>query len=520
MVFVATTNGLANLWIRSLDSPVARQLQDKNGASQPFWSPDSRAIGFFANGDLKRIDVAGGPASSLARATDPRGAAWNVDGTIVFSPLGSGPLQRVSASGGAMTALTQVAPGETSHRWPQFLPNGRSLLYYAIGDRPAVYLTTIDTPGETTRVIDAQSSVTYFAPTGNTSGYLLWTAADAVVAQPFDATSGQLSGSPVTVPGTEGVASFPGTGRTSISVSNDGSLLFSTGGSRFQLAWFAQDGAAIGRVGGIDQYLGLRLSPDSREALVTIRDTVVGDLWRVDLSQGARTRVTSGGAGWYAAWSPDGQQIAFTSRGGKVRDAMVTNARGSGEPRSLWTSEVAVYPSDWSAQGYLAYTESNTQTADDVGVFSMADGNRRTLVLKSAFTEVHAQFSPDGHWLAFTSNESGRDDVYVQSYPEPNIRRLVSSGGGAFPRWSPDGGELFYRASDGRLMRVPIRTSTSSVELGAPIGTIRLVEPPARHLYPYDIARDGRILTLAPPTTGTPDVELTLRTNWAPSLKP
>ena len=179
-----------------------------------------------------------------------------------------------------------------------------------------------------------------------------------------------------------------------------------------------------------------------------------------------------------------------------------------------------VAPSDWSAQGYLAYTESNTQTADDVGVFSMADGNRRTLVLKSAFTEVHAQFSPDGHWLAFTSNESGRDDVYVQSYPEPNIRRLVSSGGGAFPRWSPDGGELFYRASDGRLMRVPIRTITSSVELGAPIGTIRLVEPPARHLYPYDIARDGRILTLAPPTTGTPDVELTLRTNWAPSLKP
>ena len=284
---MAVTNGTPRLWIRALDSLTARELQDTDGAKLPFWSPDSSSIGFFANGDLRRINVSGAATAVLGRAPDPRGGAWSINGTIVFNPTSVGPLHQVSASGGTSAPLTALANGETGHRWPEFLPDGRTLLFYGMGSKAGVYVTTLDRPGDTRQVIEAPSNVRSTQARGNGPGYLLWVAQDRVMAQLFEAASAQLTGSPVVVPGTEDTASFSGTYRGSVSVSNDGTLLYRTGGTRHQLRWFGPDGTPRATLGAIDQYIGLRLSPDESEILVTIRDsTANGDLWRVDLGAG------------------------------------------------------------------------------------------------------------------------------------------------------------------------------------------------------------------------------------------
>jgi eukaryotic-like serine/threonine-protein kinase len=413
-----------------------------------------------------------------------------------------------------------VVKGEISHRWPQFLPDGRTLLFFSQGSVGRVYVTTLEQPNDAKRVVDTQSQAVYFAPPGDRRGYLLWVVRDTVVAQRFDPASSELTGSLVSVPGTEDVSSFSATNRASVTVSKDGTLLYSTGGSRSQLAWFGPDGTALGTVGATDQYLGLRLSPDGRDAIVTIRDpAATGDLWRIDLARGTRSRVTSGGRGWYAVWSPDGQQVAFSAMSGI--NPQVGSARGADQGRSLWTSDVPVYPSDWSRDGQdLAYTETSPDASNDVWLFPMTGGRKPTPLLRSPFNEFHAQFSPDKRWLAFTSNESGRDDVYVQNLSDASTRRLVSSGGGGYPRWGPDGRALWYRAADGRLMTVPIRMVGSAVELGTPRAIMHLIEPPGIHPYPYDVAPDGRILALTPASEGAEDLALTVLMNWQAALEP
>jgi Tol biopolymer transport system component len=519
VAFVAVTNGTPRLWIRAFDSLDARELQDTEGAKLPFWSPDGRSLGFFTSVDLRRIDAAGGAATILAPAPDARGGAWNADGVILFSPSSFGPLQRMSADGGTATPLTRLATGETSHRWPQFLPDGRTVLYYSQGSLPAVYVTMLDRPNEAKRMFDSQSQALYFTHPANRQGYVLRVVRDTLVAQRFEPATRELSGSLLSVPGTEGVSSFSGIGRANVTVSDDGTLLYSTGGSRYQLSWFKPDGTASGTVGMIDRYLGLRLSPDGSEALVTIRDPTATDLWLVDLVRGgARTRFTTENRGWYAVWSPDGQEIAFTAPGGL--NPMTASAREAGQARSLLASDVPLFPSDWSRDGqYVAYTESRLDTSTDVWLLPMTGERKPIPFSRLPFAELHAQFSPDSRWLAFTSNESGRDDVYVQNVSDAGTRRLVSSStsGGSYPRWGVGGRELWYRASDGRLMRVPVRMTGSSIELGTPVRLLTLADPPAVHPYPYDVAPDGRILAMIPTVESAQ--QLTVLMNWQAALE-
>jgi len=263
VAFVAVTNGTPRLWIRALDSLTARELQGTDGAKFPFWSPDSRAIGFFTHSDLRRIDVSGAAPVVIARALDSRGGTWNADGTIVFSPNSIGPLHQVSDTGKTTpTPLTALSAGETSHRFPKFLPDSRTLLYFVQGQKAGVYLTTLDRPDDTKRVSNNGSEATYVRSQNNRPGYLLWVARDTVMAQPFDPASAQLMGAAVAVPGTKDVASSVAMGRASLSVSNDGTLLYSTGGSRYQLAWFGRDGTPRGTLGPVDEYI--RAAPLAR----------------------------------------------------------------------------------------------------------------------------------------------------------------------------------------------------------------------------------------------------------------
>ena len=523
VAFVAVAGGTPRLWIRELDSLTARQLADTDGAKLPFWSPDSRSIGFFTSVDLRRTDVSGTQVITLARALDARGGAWNADGTIiVFAPNSLGPLYQISAKGGTPVPLTTSTADRHSHRWPRFLPDGRTFLYYAQGTRPGVYLSTVDRPSTAKFLFNSPSDAAYIPGNRNTPAYLLWVARDALMAQPFDPKSAQLMGSVLTVPGTGGVASFLGSNRTSVSTSNDGTLLYSSGGNRYQLGWFSRDGKPSGTVGALEQYIGLRLSPDGKEVLVTIRDAVAnGDLWRIDLATGARSPITLEGGGWYAVWSPNSQQVAFTALNRREVLKLV-KARGGGEVQILSTFDaLQLFPSDWSFDGkYLAYTAASPDTSNDVWLLPMIGDRRPEPMLRSQFSERHAQFSPDGRWLAFTSNKSGREDVYVRSFPDASIEQIVSNAGGEYPRWGPGGKELFYRAPDGYLMTRPLRLARSSVELGTPSVVTRLVDPPGVHPYPYDVGADGRILALTPASGAVQDQTLTVLMNWQAALKP
>jgi Tol biopolymer transport system component len=342
------------------------------------------------------------------------------------------------------------------------------------------------------------------------------------MAQPFDPQSAQMTGSVVAVPGTGGVASSVAAQRSSVSASNDGTLLYNSGGTRYQLAWVGRDGTPRGTVGAVEQYVGLRLSPDGREVLVTIKDDAGGngDLWRIDLASGARSRITSEGSGWYAVWSPESQQVAFTSL--TRREVLqAANARGGGPVQTLMTFDLQMFPSDWSLDGtYLAYTATDPDTSGDVWLLSMMGARKPAPLLQSPFSERHAQFSPDGQWLAFTSNENGRNEVYVQNFPDGATRRIVSSAGGEYPRWGPGGKEVFYRAPDGRLMTIPVRLAGSSVELGTPAVVMQWLDTAGVHPYPYDVAADGRILALTPASGAVQDLTLTVLMNWQAALEP
>ena len=505
----------------ALDSLTARELADTDEARQPFWSPDGSALGFFTSSDLRRIGVSGGPAAVIARAPDPRGGTWGPDGAIVFTPNSVGPLYLVNAAGGMPRPLTTLADGEPSHRWPEFLPDGRTLLYFGSGRSPGAYVTTVDLPDETTRLIDSTSHATYAPGEGNRAGSLLWVARNVIMSQPFDPGTARLSGAPSAIEGTDDVATTSATNRSSVSVSRNGSLLHSTAGSRYQLAWFERDGTRRETVGAIAEYIGVGVSPDGREALVTIRDDVAadGDLWRIDLATGARSRATSEGGGWWAVWGP-GNQIAFTSL--RDRETLrALNTRGAGAVQTLSTSAGQMYPSDWSPDGtHLVFTANAPDTSTDIWALNLTGERTAVPLMRSRFSERHAQFSPDGHWLAFTSNETGRDDVYIQSFPDPGTRRLVSSEGGAYPRWSASGGELFYRSPDGLLIMIPVRVGGSGVEIGAPTTVMRMVDAAGVHPYPYDVGRDGRILAMTPPLGDRTGVSPTLRTNWRRASTP
>ena len=521
VAFVATAKGTPRLWLRRFDSLTPRELPGTEGAKLPFWSPDSASLGFFTGYDMRRIEVSGTETTILARTQDSRGGAWNADGTIVFSPNSTGPLYRVSAAGSTPVALTTVSTTESNHRWPKFLPGGRQFLYFVQGAEPGVYLATLDRPTEGTRLLASAFDATYLAGRDGSPGHLLWVARDALMAQRFDPQSGQLSGSVVAIPGTGSIAASLGTRRASVSVANDGTLLYSSGGARYQLAWFGPDGTPRETVAGIEQYIGLRLSPDGREVLATISDDAAnGDLWRVDLASGARSRITSNGGGWYAVWSPDSREVAFTALNSR-RMMQVANARGDGAARTIARFEAEVYPNDWAHNGqYLAYVATDRSSSHDLWLLRLDRTPEPEPLMRTPSSERHAQFSRDGRWLAFTSNATGRDDVYVQSFPGAATRQIVSGAGGAYPRWSGDGRRLFYRAPDGTLMAIAVRPVGSTVELGAPAPVMRLVEPPGVHPYPYDVAADGRILALTPASGGLQDLTLTVLMNWQRVLEP
>ena len=515
--------GKALLWVRPIDSLQAQPLAGTEGAGHPFWSPDGRFIAFFANEKLKKIDASGGPPLTLCDAHLGRGGAWNRDGVIVFAPTSSSALYRVSAAGGEATPLTTLdhSKGETSHRWPFFLPDGRHFLYlagnpYSPKDLPSnsILVGSLDSK-ESKFVLHTRCGAIY------TSGHLLFLRENTLMAQPFDTKTLSLTGEavPIADPVQEDEARVLGM----FSASEKGTLIYAEGLSSLsrQLVWMDRAGKRIGELGEKDAYDDIAMSLDGKRLSFTLRSPSA-DVWSYDITRGVRTRLTFGSATLQtnasAVWSPDGTHIAYTSiRGGKF-GIYQKPADGSGTDELLVEpKETPKYPTDWSHDGKsLAYYES-LPGAWAIWILPL-DGDRKPYqFMPSQFNQVAGQFSFDGKWMAYCSSESGRMEVNVAPFPATGGKWQVSSTGGCQPYWSKDDREIFYLAGDNRLMAVDVNARGSFVQVGTPHPLFD-AKPYRTGGSSYAVTPDGQrfVVNYA---TQDPNAPLTLVLNWNTDIK-
>jgi eukaryotic-like serine/threonine-protein kinase len=517
LVFVATSEGRPRLWLRSLNSGAAQPLAGTDFATQPFWSPDNRSLGFFAEGKLKKIDIDGGSAQTLANAQNSRGGTWNREGVIVFAPSGGQSLFRTTATGGEVTALTTLSAQQGSHRYPRFLPDDHHFVYYAQGspETSGIYIGNLD-GSDARRLLAADSSAIY-AP----SGHLLFIRKGTLFAQEFDLDAFVLNGNPFPVAdqiavGNEDTAALSGS-TTGLIVYRRGEV----GGYR-QLMWFDRSGKPTVKVGEpIAGPVAPSMSPNGqRVALFRSLDGNV-DIWLLEVARGLLTRFTSEPANdVFPIWSADGSRVVYQRNVKGAFTIVSKSATGVAEEQLLLESPQAKNPVDWSADNrFLLYRNLDQKTGFDLWAMAL-DGNKKTFpVVQTIADERDGQFSPDGQWVAYQSNDSGRSEIYVQSFPEPAVKSLISTAGGAQVRWKPDGKELFYIALDGRLMAVPIRLSnkeTFEVADAVPLfdthvgGALQ-----SNYMQQYMVSPDGaRFLmnTVVEETT----MPITILLNWRP----
>ena len=470
LAFVASgPDGKELLWMRPFDSLAAQPLSGTDGASHPFWSPDSRSVGFFAQRKLKKVDAAGGPVQTLCDAVLPRGGAWNRAGVIVFSA--GRQLHRVSSAGGEAKPLILDQQNRESY-WPAFLPDGRHFVYFARRQKSGIYAASLESR-DTTLIASGYVAVAYAAP-----GYLLLLAggpqsetAGTLMAQRFDSDRLQLSGEPVPI--AEQVAIRPILGAQGVfSASENGRLVFGTSAQQTtQLSWFDRGGRRLATLAEPGGYQRLALSPDEKTIAVEILDPHVQapDIWLMEMTRGVTSRFTfDPAAERMPLWSPDGRHVAFSSpREGHPPSIFEKAPRGSGLEELVVRSDVVIQPTDWSRDGrFIVYARQDAKTQWDLWVVPAirepGGGERKPVsYLQTKFNEHSGQLSPDGRWMAYSSDESGRWEVYVRAFPAQDARWQISTDGGVEPRWRRDGKELFYVSPDGTLMAVAVQPETT-----------------------------------------------------------
>jgi Tol biopolymer transport system component/predicted Ser/Thr protein kinase len=516
----AGPNGDQTLWIRKLADATATPVVGTEGASYPFWSPDGRAVGFFTLGRLKRVDLAGGAPQVLAdlRAGANAPGTWNADDLIVFGTFTSSPLLQVSALGGDVRPLTRLAPGDDGHTAPSFLPDGRHLLYRVDGspDRAGVYLTSLDDPSSSKRILPNAARAIY-ASTGHVL-FLVGTSPSTVSRTLFAqemTPDGRLSGRPVLL----------GRDIDRASVSRNELLVYRSlpGRRQEQLTWFSRDGKSAGIVG--PPFLGataspaaVELAPDGRNALVA--ETVDGnqDIYVVNLNNGSLTRMTSDAAADnLPLWSPDGHGVVFNSD--REPAGLYEKPIGGTEPERLLVPGPVQGGSSWSPDGRtLMYRAQNSFWT--IGMTGKAEPTRW---LTTAFDKANAQFSPNGRWVAYTSNQSGQYEIYVQAFHGQG-NWPISVGGGVEPRWRSDGKELFYLGADRVLRAVSVTESAdgSSITAAAPqvlfhAATYSGFAANAR--IEYAVTPDGKRFLIPVPVEMATTNPITVVFNWTAALK-
>jgi Tol biopolymer transport system component len=450
--------------VRALDAEDAQPIAGTEGALQPFWSPDGRSLGFFADGKLKRVALAGGPPRVLASAPTSWGGTWGAGGDIVFSADPLGGLSRVSADGGTPQAFTTLGKGEEAHHWPSFLPDGRHFVF--LGDAPTtaghtLRLGSLDS-GSSVEIVHAVSNVSFVPP-----DLLLFVRAGTLLAQRFDPRSGKARGEPV--PLGAPIARLGDQHEYDFGASA-GVLAFRTRAPETRLTWIDRTGKRLESVGEPQLYSGFRISPDGRRVVYARRDRDERpeNIWVLDLARGSVTRVSSTPDGDFnPAWSPDGSRVYFSSyRGGKQGDVYATPSGGGGPDELVFASPDDKMPVAVTPDGRTLLLETLTQsTKGDVDVVSLPE-KKRTPFAATPFDERLGDLSPDGRFVAYSSDESGRHEVYVKPIGGGN-RVPVSSDGGKAPLFRPDGKELFYISPAGMLMAAPV-TPGPAFEAGPP----------------------------------------------------
>ena len=509
------------LWTYEVGGQRTTALEGTQGASYPFWSPDGKAIGFFADGKLKKVDVAGGQAQVLCDAPNGRGGAWNRDGVIVFAPDALSGLSRVSAWGGTAAEMTKPDRSrfETSHRWPVFLPDGKHLIYLAanfsgkVGVN-AIFLGSLDS-ADRRLLVSSSANAAYVEP-----GYLLYLRDKTLVAQPFDGRRYTLSGEPRSL--SDEVLYFPQVQRAVFSASTGQALIMQTGKGAYlsQLTWFDRSGKQVGTAGTPAWYNNVQLSPDRRRVAAdqTDPDGRNIDVWVHDLARGATARLTFDPAlDQTPAWSPDGKQVLFNSNRSLDFRLYLKNADGSGSEQELFNFGSDTGNAwDWSRDGkFILIRKGN-----ELWYLSWPQRVAKALA-QGRWTVRGAQFSPDGRWIAYSSNETGKMEIYVANFLSGNGKWQVSSGGGQEPRWRQDGKELFYLSPDGKMMAVPLATR-ASFEAGSPVAlfqTHRRQALSSQDFFTYDVSGDGqRFLVATQMDEGTP-APLSVLLNWAAEVE-
>jgi len=524
-------NGLTRIWLQSLDSVKPQPLSGTEGANGPFWSPDSRFIGFRANSKIKKIDTEGGPAVTLADTTGQPGATWGRDDTILFGTFGTGnPIHRVPASGGASStaSVLDAAIGENYHAYPFFLPDGRHFLYLAVGSKtsgPAtpsgIYVGEIGS-NERKLLVPGGSSPAY------SGGFLLFLREQMLMVQPFDVDRLELTGN--ATPLVDGIATGGASGvAAGFSVSENGVLAYQTGpaetggnvGPLTQLALVDRSGRQIATLGDEARSGDVELSPDATRLAVSVFDTArrTRDVWLFNIPRTVRTRFTFDPADALASvWSPDGSRIIYNAARKGHLDLYERASSGAGKEVELLTDALDKYPAAWSPDGrFLLYVVVSPRTGDELWVLPLFGDRKPLPLLQTPFNEGAGRFSPDGRWIAYASDESGRGEVYVSPFPNGGGKWQISTAGGGMPRWRQDGKELFYLAPDGELIAASVNAEASAIQIGEvrPLFDTRL----GGARQSYDTADNGQRFVINTLKDESASAPITLVVNWSALLK-
>jgi eukaryotic-like serine/threonine-protein kinase len=507
------------IWIYELGSLGAKSLASTEGATYPFWSADGRSLAFFADAQLRKLEISGGPVQTICDAPSGRGGTWNKDGVIVLAPETTAGLFRVPASGGTPTRISilDTSRGEGSLRWPVFLPDGKHFLYLSANftgqkGANAIFVGSLDS-NEKRFVVESTANAAYAAP-----GYLLFYKDRTLLAQPFDLKDLTLTGEATVI--LPEVQFLPQVKRAVFAVSDQGLLVAQSGSEAAlsQLVWFDRKGNAAGTVGKPDVYGNVFLAPDGKSVATDKTDmaSLNIDVWTHELQRDGGKRLTfDPSIDAVPIWSPDATRLVFASNRQTYFGLYVKNSDGANDEKNIVQGEVGNFPSDWSRDGkYILYCRGA-----DLWFVTYPDF-KSSLFLKAPSVFRNGQFSPDGKWVAYASNESGKWEIYVTSFPAARGRWQVSSGGGEQPRWRGDGKELFYLSADGKMMAAPVTTGTH-FDAGTPVVLFQSTprQPVLVYdLFVYDVNRDGQRFLINTQVKQAASTPMSVVLNWTAKL--
>jgi eukaryotic-like serine/threonine-protein kinase len=515
VAFVAVKEGQRSIWLRSLGSAEATALSGTEEGYAPFWSPDSRYLAFFAGGKLQKIAVEGGPPEVICDADDARGGSWGSKNVLLFTPTRYSPIFSVPASGGTPVQVTDLGHA-LSHRWPHFLPDGEHFLFVATPTGSATNESSLrlgSLKSKDSRMVVASAYNAEFA-----QGQLLFIRDGKLAAQPFDAERGELRGEPAAI--TSDIQVDALFSHALFSVSANGVLVYEPGvvSNQAQLIWYDHKGKQLSTLGEPGIYIEASIAPDeSRVAVAEFHQSI--DLWIYELGRGIHTRFTTTGNNRYPLWSTDGSTIAFASNRQTSQLSLFRQpANGESPAEPVYLSKTSdLIPTDWSRDGrFMTFTQSSGTTKQDIWVQPLSGEQKPFPFMQTSFNEKAARFSPDGHWIAYDSDESGRYEIYLAPFPAGGRKWQVSNAGGSQALWSKNGMELYYLAPDNTIMSATIASASGAVKIGVPNALFR-AHPRNFDYGIYDVTRDGRFLiSSAPDESNAP---LTLISNWPTLVK-